>query len=104
MVPSISGTSLACSWPCVPLGLSRTSDRQCLGQLEKYAYIVQDEEYFGLGSSTVSISRVSEGLETTCSREVAVSVRTPPKAPRWTGRAVLEDSREKAGRERRETE
>ena len=43
-------------------------------------------------------------METTCSREVAVSVRTPPKAPRWTGRAVLEDRREEAGRERREIE
>lgn len=52
----------------------------------------------------VSNSRVSEGLGTTCNREVAVSVRTPPKAPRWTGRAVLEDKREEAGRERRETE
>ena len=39
-----------------------------------------------------------EGLETTCSREVAVSVRTPPKAPRRTGRAVLGDRSEEAGR------
>ena len=43
-------------------------------------------------------------LGTTCSRDVAVSVRTPPKAPRWTGRAVLEEMREEAGRERREKE
>ena len=33
---------------------------------------------------------------------MAVSVRTPPKAPRWTERAVLEEMREEAGRERRE--
>ena len=39
-----------------------------------------------------------EGLGTTCSRDVAVSVRTPQKAPRWTGRALLEDRREDAGR------
>lgn len=73
-------------------------------QLEEHAYIIQDQEYFGLNSSTVSTSRVSGGLGTTCSREVAVSVRTPAKAPRWTGRAVLEDRREEAGRERRETD
>lgn len=47
---------------------------------------------------------MSEELGTTCSRDVAVSVRTPPKAPRWTGRAVLENRREEAGRERREIE
>ena len=41
---------------------------------------------------------MSEGLGTTCSREVAVSVRTPPKTPRWTGSALLEDRREEAGR------
>ena len=29
---------------------------------------------------------------------MAVSVRTPPKAPRWTGSAFLEDRREEAGR------
>lgn len=40
-------------------------------------------------------------MGTTCSREVAVSVRTPPKAPRWTGRAFLEGRREKAGRANR---
>ena len=72
--------------------------------MEVYTYIVQDEEYFGLDSSTVSSFRVSEGLGTTCSWEAAVSVRTPPKAPRWTGRAVLEDRREEAGREKREIE
>ena len=43
-------------------------------------------------------------LGTTCSRDVAVSVRTPPKAPRWTERALLEEMREEAGRERREKE
>ena len=43
-------------------------------------------------------------LGTTCSRDVAVSVRTPPRAPRWTERAVLEKMREEAGRERREKE
>ena len=43
-------------------------------------------------------------MGTTCSREVAVSVRTPPKVPRWTGKAVLTDRREEAGRERREIE
>ena len=39
-----------------------------------------------------------EELGTTCSREVAVSVRTPPKTRRWTGRAVFEDRSEEAGR------
>ncbi len=39
-----------------------------------------------------------EELGTTCSREVAVSVRTPPKTRRWTGRAVLEGRSEEAGR------
>ena len=37
----------------------------------------------------------------TCSLEVAVSVRTPPRAPRRTGRAVLVDNNEDAGRDRR---
>ena len=35
---------------------------------------------------------------------MAVSVRTPPKAPRWTERAGLEEMKEEAGRERREKE
>ena len=35
---------------------------------------------------------------------MAVSVRTPPKLPRWTERAFLEEMREEAGRERREKE
>ena len=43
-------------------------------------------------------------LGTTCSRDVAVSVRTPPKLPRWAERAFLEEMREEAGRERREKE
>ena len=84
--------------------ISKSFRQVGFGQLDRYAYVVQDKQYFGLNSCTVSIFRVSEGLGTTCSREVAVSVRTPPKAPRWTGRAVLEDKREEAGRERRETE
>lgn len=104
MVPSISGTSRACSWPYVTGQLAKASDRQKLAQLVEYAYIVQDKEYFRLCLSTISIAQVSEGLGTTCRREVAVSVRTPPNAPRWTGRAVLADRREEAGREKREIE
>lgn len=104
MVPSISGTSLACSWPCVTRWLAEASSSWVSSQLEEDTYIIQYKEYFGLESSAVSTSRVCEGLETTCSRGVAVSVRTPPKAPRWTGRAVFEDRREEAGRERRERE
>ena len=72
--------------------------------MEEHAYIIQDKKHFRLDASTVSIFRVSGELGTTCSREVAVSVRTPPRAPRWTGRAVLGDRREEAGRERREIE
>ena len=67
-------------------------------QLGGCTYIVQHKEYLGLNPGTVSIVRVSEGLGTTCSREVAVSVRTPPMTPRWTGSALLEDRREEAGR------
>lgn len=74
------------------------------GSIGGNAYVVQDKEYFRLGWSTVSFFRASERVGTTCSREVAVSVRTPPQAPRWAGRAVLEDRKEEAGRERRETE
>jgi len=43
-------------------------------------------------------------VDPTCRREVAVSVRTPPKAPRWAESAVLADNNEEAGRERREME
>lgn len=49
----------------------------------------------------ISMFRVVSGVKTTCSREVAVSVLTPPKAPRETGRAVLADKSEAAGRARR---
>ena len=68
------------------------------GRFKGRAYIVQYKEYFGLDTSNVSIARMSKGLGTTCSREVAVSVRTPPKGPRRTGRAVLWDRSEEAGR------
>ena len=45
-----------------------------------------------------------KGGRTTCNLEVAVSVRTPPQGPRWAGRAVLVDSNEDAGRDRRVNE
>ena len=69
-----------------------------MAALEVCAYIVQHKEYFGLNLSTVSSFRASEGLGTTCNRDVAVSVRTPLKAPRRAGKALLEDRREEAGR------
>ena len=69
-----------------------------LVQFKGGTYIVQYKKNFGLDASIVSIARMCEGLGTTCSREVAVSVRTPPKAPRRTGRAVLGDRSEEAGR------
>ena len=78
--------------------LAKASSSKYLGQLEGCSYIVQHKEYLGLDPSTVSSVGVSEGLGTTCSREVAVSVRTPPKAPRWTEIAFLEDRREETGR------
>lgn len=40
----------------------------------------------------------------TCKREVAVSVRSPPRDPREVGKAVLADRREEAGRDKREIE
>lgn len=43
-------------------------------------------------------------VDPTCRRGVAVSVRTPPRAPRWADRAVLAEKSEEAGRDRRETE
>ena len=104
VVPNISGTSLACSWPCEPRLVSCSFRKRGLDQLDENTYIVQDKEYLGLNPNQVSTFRMSEGLATTCNGEVAVSVRTPPKAPRWTGRAILEDIREEAGREMRETE
>ena len=78
--------------------LAKASSSKDLSQLEGWPYIVQHKEYLGLDPSTVSSVRVSEGLGTTCSREVAVSVRTPPKAPRWTESAFLEDRSEETGR------
>lgn len=40
----------------------------------------------------------------TCKREVAVSVRSPPRDPREAGKAVLADRSDEAGRDRREIE
>lgn len=68
------------------------------------AHIVQDKQDFGLWVSYVSTAPMDWRLRPTCKREVAVSVRTPPRAPRWAGRAVLAAKSEDAGRERREME
>lgn len=40
----------------------------------------------------------------TCKREVAVSVRSPPRDPREAGKAVLADRSEEVGRDKREIE
>ena len=85
VVPSISGTSRACSRP------SYRTRRTCGGQDQKYA--------FGRAGG-------SDGITLPCCGAVAVSVRTPPK--RWnfdvTAGVRAVESREEAGRDNLETE
>ena len=96
VVPSSSGTSLACSWPCIIWIQSYRPPKQRLfwDALAHTSY--RTNRTFDCNFHKASVEPIHEGVSilgdqaTTCSLEVAVSVRTPPSgALRCAGRAVL---------------
>lgn len=106
VVPSISGTSLACSWPYLPQLSTRSSNSSNWDQLDRkrwITYIVQDKQDFRLPSShgqywSRGLSHSGGGIQPAIAKSLSAFVprqKLPvgPGKRSWRTRAKKQDAR-----------